>query len=207
MDDLPVDPNDNIVTVPSAPTGGALVYTSASDVTISWEPPGDYGGAPITTYRLTLVPTGETPVIHLLTASTQYYQLDSIVDGTDIQATVEASNDEGATYGPEFVFPIISYIHAPTAPPVAPEAIANTPGIATISWNPPETVPNGSPYYMVLSSSSNPNDPVRVYKTEDMTQVLCTLLTLNPESEYYFTVQVVNPAGESPTAITNTIVF
>jgi hypothetical protein len=206
MDDLPVDPNDNIVTDPSVPTGGILVYTSGSDVTISWELPEDNGGAPITTYRLTLVPTGETPVIHLISAPTQEYQLDGIVDGTDIQATVEASND-GATYGPEFVFPIISYIHAPTTPPTLPEAIANAPGIATISWNPPETVPNGSPYYMVLSSSSNPNDPIRVYKTEDMTQVSCTLLTLNPESEYYFTVQVVNPAGESPTAITNTIQF
>lgn len=184
---------------------GQVVYNSSSAVTISWEEPAYDGGSPITTYLLSLISDDQPAILHVIQPPTCSYYLDNIPEGATILATVKASNDDGATYGPEFVFPLITYIHVPPAPPASAEVVENAPGIATISWTPPAIAPEGDAYYLVASVSSNPNDPIREYRTADMTQTECSILTLNPDSEYYFTVEIVNQVGHSPIVRTNLI--
>ena len=182
------------------------MYGPPTALYICWAVPEDDGGAPITTYKVSLTPNGQATVEHLVEAPLQCYSDNSLVHGITVQATVKASNDGGQTYGPEFVFPLIVPLAAPSAPPASAEAVALEPGTASITWTPPEVAAEGNPYYSVISKSSNPNDPTVGFGTDFMN--LSGVLTgLNPESEYSFTVEVINQVGRSPAAITNTIVF
>ena len=189
--------------IPYAPMNGQVTYASSSAVTILWEEPAYDGGSPITTYLLSLTSEDQPAILHVIQPPTCSYYLDNIPEGVTILATVQASNDNGVIYGPELVFPLITYIHIPPAPPASAEVVENAPGIATITWTPPAIAPEGTAYYLVASVSSNPNDPIREYRTADMTQIECSILTLNPDSEYYFTVEIVNQVGHSPTVTTN----
>jgi hypothetical protein len=190
---------------PSTPSGGGFMYTPFNTVYLSWIAPEDDGGAPITTYMLSLTPDEQPTNDHILQAPTQFYEL-ALVYGINIQATVKASNDNGTTYGPEFVFPLIVPI-LPPSPPASAEAAALEPGTASVSWTAPEVAPEGNAHYLVLSVSSNSSDPTAGHGTMGMEEHSCVLTGLNPESEYHFTVEIINEVGRSPAAITNTIVF
>lgn len=192
--------------VPSAPNGGGFMYGPPTALYICWAVPEDDGGAPITTYMVSLTPDGQPTVEHLVEAPSQCYSDNSLVHGINVQATVKASNDGGQTYGPEFVFPLIVPLAAPSAPPSSAEAVALERGTASITWTPPEVAAEGNAYYSVMSKSSNPSDP-SVGLGTDIVNLSGVLTGLNPDSEYSFTVEVVNQVGRSPAATTNTIVF
>ena len=191
---------------PSAPNGGGFMYGSPTSLYICWAAPENDGGAPITTYMVSLTPDGQPTVEHLVEAPSQSYNDNSLVHGINVQATVKASNDGGQTYGPEFVFPLIVPLAIPSAPPASAEAAPLEPGTASITWTPPEVAPEGNPYYSVMSKSSNPNDPSVGFGT-DIANLSGILTGLNPQSEYSFTVEVVNQVGRSPVVTTNTIIF
>jgi titin len=193
--------------LPSAPANGGFMYISPTTVTLSWNAPENDGGSPITTYLLSLTSDGQPTTEQLLQAPQNSYEVDNLVHGISVQATVKASNNDGITYGPEFMFAPIVPILPPSSPPASAEASATVQGVATISWTPPETAPEGYAYYLIVSQSSNPSDPSVGFGTRDMTQLSCTLSELNPSSEYSFTVQIVNQVGRSPVTTTNTIVF
>jgi predicted phage tail protein len=196
-----------MTTIPSAPNGGGYIYMGPSTICISWAEPEDSGGAPITSYMVYLTFEGQPTTNHLIQAPEHTYLITNIVYGINIQAAVKASNDNGISYGPEFVFPLIVPIQAPPAPPASAVAAALEPGTASISWTAPDVAPEGNAHYSVLSVSSNSSDPTVGLGTADMTQHSCVLTGLNPESEYYFTVEIINEVGRSPAAITNTIIF
>jgi hypothetical protein len=193
--------------VPSAPAGGGFMYGGTTGGLLSWAPPTDDGGTPITTYMLSLTPDGQPTTEHQIQAPGQYYELTDLVHGIVNQATVKASNDGGNTYGPEFIFAPIVPLLPPTSPPTSAEAVLLESNAVTISWTPPETAPEGYAYYFVQSQSSNSSDPSIGFGTADITQLSCELSGFNIRSRYSFTVQVVNNVGRSPTAVTNTIVF
>ena len=201
---IPVEPT--VIGPPSAPNRGGYMYTSSTSVILSWVVPENDGGAPITTYLVALTPDTEPTTYHVIQSPANYYELNTLVHGINVQATVTASNDDGTTYGPECVFPTIVPILPPQSPPTSAEAIPESSGVASISWQPPDTTPEGNPYYLVMSKSSNPNDPSIVLGTADMTQTSGTLSELNWQSEYFFTVEIVNAVGSAAT-VTNTIVF
>ena len=192
---------------PSAPKCGGIMYGNETTVFIIWDAPEDDGGAPVTKYLLSLTPDGQPTVNHLINTPSSSYTLDNLVHGINVNVTVKASNDGGEIYGPEFVFPVIVPLAAPTSPPRFPSAIADGPGIATISWQPPETPPEGAGYYLVMSVSSNPSDISIGYTTSDMSELSATITSLNPQSEYYFTIQIINQVGRTELVSTNTIVF
>jgi hypothetical protein len=193
--------------VPSAPASGAFMYNSSTTVTLSWTPPTDDGGAPITTYLVSLTPDGGPTAEHVVQAPNTSYQDTVLVHGIVNQATVKASNDGGATYGPEFIFDPIVPLLPPSSPPATAEAVLLESNAVSISWTPPETAPEGYAYYLVQSQSSNSSDPTGAFGTADMTQLSCELSGFNINSQYSFTVQVVNQVGRSEVTTTNTIVF
>ena len=192
---------------PSAPSGCGFMYCSPTSVAVSWGIPENDGGAPITTYMLSLTPEGEPTTEHLIQAPQQAELVEGLIHGISVQAIVKASNDDGVSYGPECACPLIVPLAIPSVPPASAEAIALEPGTASISWTAPEVPPEGNAYYSVMSKSSNPSDPSVGLGTVNMEQVSCTLTGLNSQSEYSFTVEVVNQVGRSPAAVTNTIIF
>lgn len=190
---------------PSIPIGGGYMYISESSVSMAWGAPVNNGGLPITNYLLTLTPSIGLPTTHSVDASSNSFIVENLQTGVNIGATVKASNDNGSTYGPELTLPTIIPIVIPTSPPASAQAIGIAPGIIDVSWTASVIAPEGSGYYMVLSVSSNPNDPIIGHGTADLTVTSCRLTELNPQSEYYFNIKIINPIGNSPDAITNTV--
>ena len=195
------------MTTPSAPNGGGYIYMGPAMVCLSWNEPEDNGGAPITMYMASITPDGQPTTEHLVQAPEHTYLITDIVYGVSIQAAVKASNDGGNTYGPEYRFPLIVPILPPQSPPASAEAVPLELGTASISWTAPEVDPEGTARYFIMSVSSNPSDITASLETADMAQMNCILNGLNPESEYHFTVQILNEVGSSTAVSTNTIVF
>jgi hypothetical protein len=192
----------------SAPKDAGAAIFGPLKVMFAWQPPEEDGGSPITTYSFSMTPQGGETQTHSLDVSTPYYEADNLTDNLPIQATVKASNDNGASYGPEFTFDPVTPIIAPPAPPATAAATAISPGTAQITWEAPAIPAQGACcYYLVMSQSSNPTDPSIGLATQDLTQTSCELSSLNPASEYTFTVCIVNGAGRSTTAQTNVIQF
>lgn len=191
---------------PSAPASSTFMYMSPTYVFLSWAPPENDGGSPITTYLLSLTPDNQPTSEHEIAAPTLTYPLTGLVHGISVQATVKASNDGGVTYGPECIFPLIIPILPPSSPPATAEAVVIGPGSVTVSWTPPEIAPEGYGYYIVTSQSSNPDDPSNGYSTIDMTELSCVFNQLNQSSEYSFKVKIINQLGTSPATVTNTVI-
>lgn len=192
---------------PSAPTNCDFMYSgSPTTVYLVWSIPDEDGGAPITQYLLSLTPDNQPTIEHEIQAPITYYNLDTLVHGTNVSATVKASNDGGITYGPEGVFPLIVPL-LPPMPPATAEAVLLESNAVSISWTPPETAPEGKAYYFVQSQSSNSSDTSIGLGTADMTQLSCELSGFNLKSQYTFTVQVVGQIGRSEVTTTNIIVF
>jgi titin len=191
----------------SAPKSGGTMILGPLKVMFAWLPPEEDGGSPITTYLFSMTPQGGETQTHVLDVSTPYYEADNLTDSLPIQATVKASNTNGASYGPEFTFDPVTPIIAPPAPPATASAAAVSPGTAQITWEAPAIPAQGSCYYVVMSQSSNSTDPSIGLATQDLTQTSCELSSLNPASEYTFTVCIVNGAGRSTTTQTNVIQF
>lgn len=191
---------------PSAPYNGAgFMYGEPSMLYISWAAPENDGGAPITNYLLVLTPNDQDVEEHVINAPLLSYN--ELITCTSILATIKASNDNGATYGPEYKFPLITYVNPPFSPPSSASAAPAGTGIATVSWTAPEVAPEGNAYYVIKTNSSSPSDPALTFSTNDMTQLEYTIAELNTESSYFFTVEVQNQLGTSPATVTNTIVF
>jgi hypothetical protein len=192
----------------SAPKSGGAMMLGPLKVMFAWQPPEEDGGSPITTYSFSMTPQGGETQTHSLDVSTPYYEADNLTDNLPIQATVKASNDNGTSYGPEFTFDPVTPIIAPPAPPATASAAAVSPGTAQITWEAPAIPAQGTCcYYFVMSESSNPADPSIGLATQDLTQTSCELSSLNPASEYTFTVRIINSAGRSDTTRTNAISF
>lgn len=198
---------DTHISPPSAPIDCDFMYSGlSSTVYLLWSPPVYDGGAPISQYLLSLTPTNEPTTEYIIQAPITYYNLDTLVHGITVQATVKASNNDGITYGSEGIFPPIVPL-LPPMPPSTAEATAIGPGVANISWTPPETPIEGKAYYFIQSQSSNPSSPNYGFGTRDTTDLSYVMNGLDPTSEYSFTVQVVGQIARSDVTTTNTIVF
>lgn len=192
---------------PTAPAIGGAMIMGPLEVTFSWQAPLDDGGSPITNYEFTMTPDGGQPITQNLPASITYYNAKNLQEGLAIQATVKASNNNGTSYGPVFIFAPVTPV---ITPPVGPESVtarAIMPGVVEITWLPPTTIPEGFAYYLVMSQSSNPADPSIGYGTQSLVETTCQLSELDPSSEYTFSVVVINAAGRSPPTISNAVVF
>ncbi len=131
---------------PSAPSGPVVpaavpgpprdVRTVAGDgrADVSWTPPADDGGAPVTGYTVTADPGGATA-----TTTGTAVVLSGLVDGTEYRLTVQATNRVGAGPGSLPSDPV-----RPHHEPSAPSAVVAEPhdGSVSVSWTPaPGTLP------------------------------------------------------------------
>ena len=190
---------------PSAPLDGRMMVCGSCKIMFAWQAPESDGGSPITTYALTLTPENMSPTLYTITDA--YYEATDLLANVPIQATVKASNDNGLTYGPEYTFLQVTPIEAPSAAPASATASVVSEGTAEITWEPAPIAPQGICNYLVMAQSLNPSDPSVGIATSSLEQTSCQIAELNPTSEYFFTVCIVNQVGRSPVATTNTVSF
>jgi hypothetical protein len=192
---------------PAAPRDGRANFAGGEHIIYSWQAPIEQGDKPITSYVLTIAQGSDLPITHTLDVSQSFYTLYNFNKEAQVAATVKASNDNGQTFGPEFVFPTMALPKAPTHGPASVEATIVEPGHVKISWTAPAEQPEGQASYFVNSQSSNPSDPSIGFISRDLTDTFCHIRELNTSSEYTFSVGVRNNAGESPAVSTVTVKF
>jgi hypothetical protein len=165
------------------------------------------GSAPITTYELKVTPEQGAIQTFTVDAPATYYTVTGLTGGVSVLGSVRASNDSGATYGPELLFTSVKPIVAPTVTVKNVVAKASGPGSVGVTWEGIPYDPDVKSHYLVMSQSSKATDPTIGYATRDLTQTYCELTGLNSTSTYTFTVCVVNNAGQGPTETSSSLKF
>ena len=126
-------------TAPSAPAAATLVTSTGGTLTVTWDPPSDLGGAPITSYLVQLtssvccVPFWDSVLVSSGTSVT----LPRLVAATNYVVRLRAVNVAGA--GPYSAHSAQFSTGAATVPDdVADLAVATPlPSMATVSWRTP----------------------------------------------------------------------
>ena len=122
---VPPIPAGGYLTVPAAPTIGTATAGNAS-ATVSWTPPTDTGGAPITGYTVQAFAGTATTAAATLPAAAEATSLTvpGLTNGTGYTFTVAATNAAGT--GPASA---ASNRVTPAAPPAAPTLTARSPAV------------------------------------------------------------------------------
>ncbi|HEY3925517.1 MAG TPA: fibronectin type III domain-containing protein [Acidothermaceae bacterium] len=168
------------VTVSSAPTIGVATAGNAT-ATVSWTPPSDNGGSPVTDYVITPSVGAPVTVGNVLT-----YTISALTNGTPYTFQVAAINSAGtgAQSAPSnSVTPAPTVPHAPT---IGVATAANT--SATISWTPPIDDGGSAVTGYVITPSSGA--PVTVGNVTTY-----TVTGLTDGTAYTFTVTPTNIVG------------
>ena len=191
-------------TPPSAPVIRNAPAASANTLEFFWYPPASQGSAPITKYRLTLQPGN---LVYYPGPNQNYVLIDGLTNAQTYQTTIEATNDNGLTYGPAAQF---REFQPGSAPNYAPSSVSSfaltTPGTALVSWTPPPVIPDATIFwYVVTTNSTNPADTVISTNGYALSQSNILITGLNSNSTYYFNVRAVNCPGYGPSLSTNTI--
>jgi hypothetical protein len=193
---------------PPIPIGNPLLIPSTGPIILSptsaiffWDPP--VYTEPITHYQFSI----DSLMSVVLPSTDISYQVDGLQPGVPVTPTIRSSSDNGVTWGDFASFPLYTPLNLPSSPPTSPSASVESPGVVTVSWGPPDVIPDGPWYYLVQSKSSDPNDPTIGCGTQDSTLTSCTISNLNIQSQYTFLVNTINPVGRSPEAETNSIHF
>lgn len=173
---------------PPSPPGfplGAEAVAGDRQATVTWKAPIWEGTAPITSYTVTALPGSHTctaPPTQLTCV------VEGLTNGVSYTFTVTAANSVGVSSESLATRPV-----TPSAVPTKPRNVVGRPGDArvAVSWTQPEDT-GGTPVsrYTVTASPGG--------KTCQTARLTCTVLGLEPGSEYTFTVTATNAAGTSP---------
>jgi hypothetical protein len=192
--------------VPSAPRVTELPLASNQTLEFLWDPPADTGGPSINKYRLILTPYGGSAIVRYPSGDAIFWQETGLTNNTWYTISLEASNDDGLSYGAPALFRSYQPGSPPTRPPATATATRVGESSALVSWTAPTVLPDAEiRWYSIYARSSNPSDPVIEKGANGLTQTSVMINGLNPLSTYYFEIYAVNCPGYSPVAVTNTI--
>ncbi len=164
---------------PGAPSNASVSYSNGQ-ATVKWQVPISDGGAPITGYTATSLPSGFS-----CQSSASTCVVSGLSLGTTYTFQVSAQNSAGQ--GQKSLPSNSILADAPPSPPTN-LTITMSSGSATISWQPPQT-DNGSPIssYIITDASNT-------VKCTTST-LICTIKGLTNGTRYVFTIAAVNAAG------------
>lgn len=183
---------------PSAPIPFIRPRTSDQAIEFWWQAPADDGGTPITSYILMDQDLNTTT----LSSSVVRHRISGLTNGISYSYTIAAENVAGTGQAAAFrtVQPGLQ-----SDPPQNPAATAGLAGTVTVTWDAP--VSDGGSvigWYVIVSSSSNPSDPVLKISARGIDRSLL-IEGLTSGSQYTFTIYAVNDIRYSVAATTNEI--
>ena len=177
-------PSDSVTprTTPNAPNA-VTGAPGDKQVTVSWTPPTDDGGATITGYTATAAPGGQT-----CTTSTTSCTVEGLTNGQPYTFIVVATNAVGDSPASLPSDPV-----TPRTTPNAPNAVTGAPGDkqVTVSWTPPTD--NGGSSVTQYQVTAAPGGQTCTTSTTS-----CTVEGLTNGQPYTFTVVATNAVGDSP---------
>jgi hypothetical protein len=180
------------VTPSTIPADASAVSAAAGDrsVTVSWEPPTDDGGSPVTGYQVQRAPDGPWQTLSADARSTTFSDL---TNGTSYRFEVRAVNANGA--GPSTAAPAVT----PSTIPAGASAVSAAAGdrSVTVSWRPP-TDDGGSPV-TGYEARHAPDGPWQMVSAEARST---TFSNLTNGTAYRFEVRAVNANGAGPSTRT-----
>jgi hypothetical protein len=179
---------------PEAPGAPTSVTASAGDrsAVVTWRPPTDDGGSPITSYTVSVGSGGAVVRTETVDASVTSLEVDGLTNGTTYTFTVTATNARGT--GPAGQ----SNATTPATVPGAPTAVTGSAWLGTVNlgWQAPAS-DGGNPIVSYVIS-------VRSGGSEVGTRTVAAPATgtvvegLDNGTAYTFTVTAVNAVGAGP---------
>lgn len=180
-------------TVPGAPTGVSAIGGVNSATTVSWAAPINNGGAIITKYTVTGLPSGSC----VSTGPTQC-TVTGLTNGTSYTFTVTATNASGTGPASSASSPITPTTTVPGAPTGA-TAVARYQS-ANVSWAAPSD--NGGTPITLYTATSSPG----ALTCTSTSSTSCTVLGLTDGTSYTFTITATNSVGTgSPSQPSNAV--
>ena len=186
---------------PTSPTSVAGQATSATTGTITWQPPADDGGSPVTGYYVARDggTAGQNPWSTTVGATARSQGFANLRSGATYNFSVAAINASGT--GPALTVKV-------TMPPagvpgvpnsVAGEATSNT--SARITWAPPSTTGSSAitGYYVARDGGTAGQDPWS--RTVTATARGQGFTNLTPGATYTLSVAAINGSGRGPAAL------
>jgi hypothetical protein len=192
------------VTLPSEPTAVVGTVTSATSARVSWAPPLDDGGSPITGYLVSRDGGGTgKPIWATAVPATTFSQgFNKLTTGATYRLSVAAINTRGT--GPEVSVSVLVKVTTAPGAPVIGTAQAGTAGgaiTARATWSPPPT-DGGAPVtgYRVRALRMSSSGAVLSTTVSDVQSASARSLsmTLPRKGQYRFTVQAINTVGAGP---------
>lgn len=191
----------NPFVVPDAPEAPVVSDITSTSATISWQPPANDGGSPITGYRLERISgfSGRwVPISKELLPETTFSVTD-LVESNTYEFRVIAENKAGPSK-PSPPSQNIKAVNPWTKPnaPGTPEIIKTDKTSADLKWTPP-TEDGGAPItnYVI---EYRPSGAVRWNRANSspVTETTFSVADLKERSEYEFRVSAENKAGVGP---------
>ena len=180
--------NGNASQSPCAPTAPKAVRGSDS-ATVSWDPPIDDRGSPVTSYKVTSYPDGITQTVD---ATQTTAAMTGLTNGTSYRFRVTATNAIGTSTRSAATNPVVL-----GAKPGAPTNASASKGdqSATVTWTTP-TSDGGAP----ITSFKVTSYPDGITQTVDATQTTATVTGLTNGTTYRFRVTATNGVGTGPSS-------
>ena len=178
---------------PSAPTS-VSASSAVNGIQVSWTPPTTDGGSPVTSYELTVNPTGGTPTSVNVGNVTTYTDT-SLTVGTQYTFNVTAVNVAGNSS------PSVSSNQVTDGVPSAPTVINAEGGSALIDviWNTPSNIGASAITDYIVTEYPTGSSPVTI--DTKSTSNLLVLNSMSTTTAYGFSVTAVNSYGDSTPSV------
>jgi len=187
-------PQAGAITVPSAPQNLAA-NAGNQQVSLTWQPPADNGGSPITGYKIYYGTSPGNYTITIMAGNVTSYTITGLTNGQKYYFVVSAINGVGE--GPKSN-EISATPQSGAVVPSAPQNLQAIPGNGnvTLSWQPPADN-GGSPIigYKIYYGTSSGNYTTNITVGNISSY---TITGLTNGQKYYFAVSAINGVGEGP---------
>ena len=135
---------------PEAPIPGNVDNTALFSLIYNWAPAAE--GSQPNLYQLTLIDASGAEQQITCEGFTRVYSVNGLKGNATYTATIKASADSGATWGPSAAFPATTVLSAGT--PVSGDALYTHPLAITYFWSPPTAGDAPTTYKLTLTPTS-----------------------------------------------------
>ena len=198
----PMSPPSNPTRLPgtsSDPPGGVTATAGDGSATVSWSPPAEDGGSPVSGYTARSTPHNFRCYVTIANPDTPdtSCEFDGLTNGVAYTFTVIARNHNGTSRASQPSAAVTPTGADPPDPPTKVRAQPSDTGPITVSWKAPAYTGDSpiTAYTATATATDEGGAPTCTTAT-----LACTFSTLTGGSRYAFSVVATTSRGDSPAA-------